>query len=126
MRLGSSVRSIPSQYGGFHFSQRTQLAQFADDPSARSAHVGTVNVRPEPGESPADGSADPHAPRLQGVRLQSWRRIPEVISRSADCISVSQSFFSSLVNTPPPHSFHLYFFPLKERRKTCTEPIIIS
>lgn len=78
--LGSSVRTLPPQHGGFHLGQRAQLAQLTDDPSTGSAHVRSVNVRQEPGESPTDGSADPHAPRLQGVRLQSRRRIPEVIS----------------------------------------------
>jgi hypothetical protein len=80
--LGSPVRTLSPQHGGFHLGQRAQLAQLTDDPSTGSAHVRSVNVRSKPRESPADGSADPHAPRLQGVRLQSGRRIPEVISHT--------------------------------------------
>ena len=76
------MRTLSPQHGGFHLGQRAQLAQLTDDPSTGSAHVRSVNVRSKPRESPTDGSADPHAPCLQGVRLQSGRRIPEVISHT--------------------------------------------
>lgn len=71
--LGASMRSIPSQYGGFHTGEGIQFEKFTNNSSFGSPNVWPSAIRSQSKEGTPNGASNPKSSSAKAVYVSRRR-----------------------------------------------------